>query len=542
MKRRTFAWGAIALLLSLFAAIAGATRPLLLTALVSDQKWTSLIFFDMSPSAWLRSIPSIYVLLALEILQAALLFLQGLILANLSANISRYIRVQLCRSMLRNMADDNGNLLSRYISLNKTYVDVIENYLRQCVVPSIAAIIQIVFSLLLLSMLGSGIALLLFFEVLFLLLITLVYARIYEKLAQQRLDADERVLINTSLNPRKGIAIWFGGLGGFWFRKRIQEIRAVRRAHAKMGMGEAAYLNLVTMIVGLFVVVGYFVITIFEQGNASVFLAFLLYSGLIAGPVLRISAFIPESHEYLIARKSLSEAGVPAHKHSRKIFSNTPIFFSAMGRSRDQSSSTAIVINPGDRIAFIGASGSGKTSTIEALLGAKEGVLNAALISDKQASSICFDLPHIGIRYANETPIFEEGTILYNCQADLSECTKIAIDYGLFSNLNYVELDAFFKRHIVQTGEPLSFGERQRVQLIRVLTKEPRVIILDEALSGIAEELEYQVIEKLISKKAISIIIYIGHRRLIQSLFANTVDISKIGLASIPVASSTLAL
>ena len=532
MKRRSFAWGAIALLLSLFAAIAGATRPLLLTALVSDQKWMSLFFSDMSPSAWLRSIPSIYVLLALEILQAALLFFQGLILANLSANISRYIRVQLCRSTLRNMADDNGNLLSRYISLNKTYVDVIENYLRQCVVPSIAAIIQIVFSLLLLSTLGSGIALLLFFEVLFLLLVTLVYARIYEKLAIQRLDADERLLTNTSLNQRKGIAIWFGGLGGFWFRQRIQEIRAVRRAHAKMGIGEAAYFNLITMIVGLFVVVGYFVIANWEQGNTSVFLAFLLYSGLITGPVLRISAFIPESREYLIARKSLSEARVPAHKHSRKIFSDTPIFFSAMVRGRDQSSSTAIVINPGDRIAFIGASGSGKTSIIEALLGAKVGVLDAALISDKQASSICFDLPHIGVRYANETPVFEKGTILHNCQAALSECTKTAIEYGLFSNLNYVELVAFFQRHIVQTGEPLSFGERQRVQLIRILTKQPRVIILDEALSGIAEELEYQVIEKLISKNAISVIIYIGHRRLIQSLFANTVDISKIGFVS----------
>jgi ABC-type uncharacterized transport system fused permease/ATPase subunit len=46
-------------------------------------------------------------------------------------------------------------------------------------------------------------------------------------------------------------------------------------------------------------------------------------------------------------------------------------------------------------------------------------------------------------------------------------------------------------------------------------------LILDEALSGVEEGLERDIVSRLISARSISILVYIGHRKSIQHLFEN---------------------
>ena len=253
------------------------------------------------------------------------------------------------------------------------------------------------------------------------------------------------MLSSTSLNPRKGLAIWFGGLGSLWFRQRLKEIKALAGARLKLGIGEASYAQATTMAIGLFVVLGFVVIVNGGYGGKTDFLAFLLYSGLMMGPVVRISSFVPEYREYTLAGRGLDDAVHGAPKRGPALDDGPLSFAGTDARAADRPA-IDIAFEPGDRIAMIGPSGSGKTSAIEALLGAKDGILNRPAVSDRAARDVRLELPYRGVRYVTETPVFETGTVLFNCQAELSTCREIIARFGLFRELDETALERFLQR------------------------------------------------------------------------------------------------
>jgi ABC-type transport system involved in cytochrome bd biosynthesis fused ATPase/permease subunit len=518
MKKSLITWGIGALAAALFAAFAGALRPLFWTALVSDENISG---FGVG---WIGAIPTIYALLCLELIDMLALGSQGVVLSRLAARIGRSWRTKLSRAILHKMSGDSGNLLSRYVALIKTYVEVVELFYKQNLVQSIAAIMQLVFAISLISVVNSTAAALLLCELACLIALTALYSRVYVRLAQKRLTADERLLANTSLNPRKGIAIWFGGIGSLWFRGRLREIKNLANARIQLSIGEVAYYNATTLTIGLFSVLGFAIIVGLGYGAKRDFLAFLLYSGLMMGAIVRVSAFIPECREYLLVKRGLQDAVRGSLQIEDKIDVNTPLLFSAIDTRSDLRYPKKIEIGPSDRIALVGASGSGKTSAIEALLGAKDGILTAPTVSGLASRNVSVRLPHVGLRYLTESPIFEVGSVIFNCQSPLAESTSIISTLGLFPEMDEIALESFLGRIILPSGEPLSLGERQRVQLVRAMATKPRVLILDEALSGIDEKLEHNIILKLIKDKTIVTLVYIGHRRSIQTLFDKRIE------------------
>jgi ABC-type bacteriocin/lantibiotic exporter with double-glycine peptidase domain len=517
MRRPFLGLSACALVIALFAAIAGALRPILLTALLGDEGWASLLFGTTAPQL-LRTVPTIYAILILELVEGAALITLGIVLSRFAVAIGRAWRARLSQTILHTMASDTGEVLTRYVALTKTYIEVAEQFFRQYLVQSIAASVQLIVSLALAWAVNKTAAVLLLAEIACLLFMTMVYARIYVRLATTRLAADERLLSSTSLNPRKGLAIWFGGLGSLWFRERLKEIRALAEARLNLSVGEASYAQATTIAIGLFVVLGFVVIVNGGYGGKTDFLAFLLYSGLMMGPVIRISSFVPEYREYALAARGLNRAVEGAPKRGPEL-EDRPLSFAGIDFRTAGRSAIDITLEPGDRVAMIGPSGSGKTSAIEALLGAKEGILQNPAVLGRVARDVRLALPHRGVRYLTEAPAFETGTVLFNCQAKLSTCREIIARFELFREMDHAALNWFMQRSISQSGEPLSLGERQRVQFIRTMAAKPSVLFLDEALSGIEEDREREIIGTLIEERSISILVYIGHRRSIQKLF-----------------------
>jgi ABC-type multidrug transport system fused ATPase/permease subunit len=141
-------------------------------------------------------------------------------------------------------------------------------------------------------------------------------------------------------------AIWFGGTGSLWFRMRIGEIRALANARIRLGIGEVAYLNLITLAIGLFIVGGYFVIVDWQHGEMDNFLAFLLYCGLMTGPVIRVSSFIPECREYLQAKRNLEETIASCPKPEYRLQSTEQLSFSANDNRPDQNRKIDISSSP----------------------------------------------------------------------------------------------------------------------------------------------------------------------------------------------------
>jgi ATP-binding cassette subfamily B protein len=156
---------------------------------------------------------------------------------------------------------------------------------------------------------------------------------------------------------------------------------------------------------------------------------------------------------------------------------------------------------PGQVVAFLGSTGSGKTSIINLLL----------RFYDHQAGSIRLD----GIELADyaigelrrQIGIVEQEPFLF------SRTIRENIGYGVGREVTDEEIEAaaraaaihdiiltFPKGYDTLVGErgvTLSGGQRQRVAIARTLLKDPRILILDDATSSVDTETEGQIRDAL---------------------------------------------
>ena len=508
----------MASLLIAITAFGASLRPLLLTALIDKNE---LEFLDASAVAWLKEISTIYLVLGLEISEFLLALLLSVVLSRFSSQVGKDWRVSLSSVMTLNMSGHAGDSLARFVTLTKSYVDTIEVFFRLYFFQTIGSVLQLVLAIFMASSLNGVVGALLFVETVVLFLSTTIYSSIHVKLAKARLEADEKLLGNASLNPRKGLAIWFGGLGSLWLSERKKEVVAVEVAHRRIGIGEGSFFAVTGFIIGFWVIVGYFVIIHFFKSEHRDFIAFFIYSGFMMGPVHRLSSFLHEYREYALSRNGLSAevARGKESKNARTVLSQPLVFSTELRVVKENKTCPTLSFGPNHRLALLGHSGSGKTTALETLLGARTSATTT--ISGLLAENVRFELPNFGLRYLIDTPVFEAGTIRFNCQCSTETFENIVRHYAIFPNFDVAEICEFLDRKILSSGEPLSLGERQRVQLVRALAANPKVLFLDEALSGIEEELERKIVLALIDDKSIETIVYVGHRKSIQDLFTD---------------------
>ncbi|OON71178.1 ABC transporter ATP-binding protein [Hymenobacter sp. CRA2] len=160
-------------------------------------------------------------------------------------------------------------------------------------------------------------------------------------------------------------------------------------------------------------------------------------------------------------------------------------------------------VKPGQTVAFVGATGAGKTSIINLL----------SRFYDIQQGEICvdghnlreYDLKalrrHIGV-VLQDVFLFN-GTIQDNITLGNTDITEAQIWHAA----QLVGADKFIERlpgglqyKVMERGSTLSVGQRQLISFVRALVYDPRIIILDEATSSVdseTEEMIQQAIEKL---------------------------------------------
>src|SRR5580700_2217777 len=151
---------------------------------------------------------------------------------------------------------------------------------------------------------------------------------------------------------------------------------------------------------------------------------------------------------------------------------------------------------PGDRIALVGPTGSGKSTALALLYRA----------FDPQSGEIAIDgtdirdLKLIGLR-RNIGVVFQE-TLLFN--RSIAENLRVgkpdATDAGIRDAAARAQAIEFIDRHdgglqapIGERGRLLSGGERQRLAIARALLKDPPILILDEATSALDPVTEQRV-------------------------------------------------
>src|SRR5699024_4683288 len=143
-------------------------------------------------------------------------------------------------------------------------------------------------------------------------------------------------------------------------------------------------------------------------------------------------------------------------------------------------------IKNGEFISFLGASGSGKSTTLLSIAGFLEPSSGEILLSKQ---SIVDKPPHkrnIGMVF-QQYSLFPHMTIFENVAFPLKmrKVSKSEIQKKVNKMLDLVELEEFSDRKPSQ----LSGGQQQRVELARALVFEPEIILMDEPLAALDKKL-----------------------------------------------------
>ena len=172
-------------------------------------------------------------------------------------------------------------------------------------------------------------------------------------------------------------------------------------------------------------------------------------------------------------------------------------------------------VPPGQTVAIVGSSGSGK-STIGRLLFRFYDVNDGALLIDGQdVRDVTQASLHAQIGVVPQDTVLFNDTIHYNIaygRPDASEDDIIAAAKAAKIHDFVTALPDGYQTTVGERGLKLSGGEKQRVGIARTLLKNPPILLLDEATSALDTETEMEIQAELKSMGEGRTVITIAHR------------------------------
>ncbi|MFG3667108.1 ABC transporter ATP-binding protein [[Kitasatospora] papulosa] len=176
----------------------------------------------------------------------------------------------------------------------------------------------------------------------------------------------------------------------------------------------------------------------------------------------------------------------------------------------------SLTIDPGETVAVVGASGSGK-STVSLLLPRFYDVSHGAvLVGGHDVRELTQDSLRAAIGLVPEDSfLFSESVganIAYGypgaTQEQIERAARAAQAHGFIS-----ELPEGYDTKVGEHGLSLSGGQRQRVALARAILTDPRLLILDDATSAVDARVEHEIHEVLARVMEGRTTLLIAHRR-----------------------------
>lgn len=177
--------------------------------------------------------------------------------------------------------------------------------------------------------------------------------------------------------------------------------------------------------------------------------------------------------------------------------------------------SVSFSIQPGETLAIVGSTGSGKTTIINLLNRFYEIQGGRILIDDHDIHAYEVFALRRRIAVVLQDVFLFSGTVLENItlrDANISEATVRAAAKMIGADEFIERLPGGYQYEVMERGATLSMGQRQLISFVRALVFNPDILILDEATSSIDPESEsiiQHAIETLIDRRT-SIII--AHR------------------------------
>lgn len=174
-----------------------------------------------------------------------------------------------------------------------------------------------------------------------------------------------------------------------------------------------------------------------------------------------------------------------------------------------------LVIKPGEKVAFVGKSGAGKTTITKLLLRMHDVASGKITIDGQDISKVTQESLWRNISLVPQDPILFHRPLIENIKYGNPEATdEEVVEAAKAANCHefITSLSEGYNTYVGERGIKLSGGERQRVAIARAILRNAPILVLDEATSSLdseAESLIQEALERLMKGKTV---IVIAHR------------------------------
>ena len=185
--------------------------------------------------------------------------------------------------------------------------------------------------------------------------------------------------------------------------------------------------------------------------------------------------------------------------------------YSPLGKPLIQNFS--MTLEPGKSIAFVGASGSGKSTLAKLLSGLYKPWSGEILFDGKPITDIDKSVFRGSLAVVDQDITLFEDTIANNIKMwdttiENYEMILAARDAQIHDKI--MQREGGYEYKIKENGSDFSGGERQRLEIARVLAQDPTIVIMDEATSALDARTEFNVVKSIRDRGVTCIVI--AHR------------------------------
>ncbi len=230
--------------------------------------------------------------------------------------------------------------------------------------------------------------------------------------------------------------------------------------------------------------------------NVIVFSTYATYVVMSLMMLVMVFMFLPAAavsasriNEVLDSRSSISEGGETRAEESGTLeFRNVSFRYPDSGENG--LNNISFKVSRGETVAFIGATGSGKTTLVSLIARMYDVTQGEILIDGINIKDYTFDALYDRIGYVTQKAVMFSGTISENVAFGEAACE--VTDEDVAKALRLAKASEFVDKLEKGTGAPVaqggvnfSGGQKQRLSIARALARKPEILIFDDSFSAL---------------------------------------------------------